>query len=264
MDDDRDKKYLATFVKQVEDNYRVQKNDYIEFALFTNGGELLIDPNAELGRQLSKAGVTAGGPTGSPTTVGNKPKYLVSSNGDALLPMVGVLKIEGLTLRQLDSLLAAKYDDFYKGCFVSSRIENRRCLLFSSGSGGAGGGAGGGLGGGGVFSTPQLSGKVIKLENEKMSLLEVMAQGGQIGVYSKMDRVRIIRGDLTNPQVIVVDLRHLYSITKQDLTILPNDIIYIEPGRRPSFEVIRDVVQVASFFTSSIAVVYVLLQASKR
>jgi polysaccharide export outer membrane protein len=175
--------------------------------------------------------------------------------------MVGVLPVVGLTLRQLDSTLASRFADYYKNCFVTPNVENRRCIVFASGAGGGGGGGGGA---GALFSTPQLSGKVIKLENEKMSLFEVLAQAGNIGLYSKMDRVRIIRGELTKPEVIVVDLTHIYTITKQDLTILPNDIIYIEPGRRPALDIVRDISQVGGFFIGTVGLVYVFIQAAGR
>jgi len=253
MDDERDKQYLSTMVRKAEANYRVAKNDYIEFQLFTSGGETLIDPNAELSRQLAKAGVASA----AAAAQGNKAKYLVSDKGDVLLPMVGLIKVDSLTVRQLDSTLEKKYSDFYKNCFVTSRIENRRCFVFASGAGGGGGAAG-------VFNTPSLGGKVVPLKYEKMNLFEVMAEASSMGIYSKMDRVRIIRGDLQKPEVIVIDLTHVHTMARQDLTILPNDIVYVEPGRRPGLEILRDITQVSSFFIGSIGIGFLLVDGFLR
>jgi len=257
-----DKQFIAQTVKLAEANYRVAKNDHIEFSLFTNGGELLIDPNAELSRQLTKAGSSPGGGAGSSIS-SSRVKYLVSDQGDVLLPMVGKVMVEKLTMRQLDSALAEKYAAFYNNCFVQSKIESRRCFLFASGGGGGGGGGVQG-GGGGAFNTPQLSGKVIKLEYEKMHLLEVLANAGSIGLYSKMNQIRIIRGDLKKPEVIVVDLSHIHTMARQDLTILPYDVIYIEPGRRPALDVVRDVSQIGSFFLGTLTLVYIVINEANR
>lgn len=256
VDDERDKAFVVQNVKQAEMNYRIRQNDYLEFQLFTNGGELLIDPNSELSRQLNKAGAGGVGNAGNggTTLANNRPRYLVSNNGDVLLPMVGLVPIQDLTLRQVDSVLSQRYSVFYQNCFVLSRVQNRRCVLFTA-SGTAGGGAG-------LFSTP-VQGRVVPLDHEKMNLFEVMAASGNIGVYSQMQRVRIIRGDLMKPEVIVVDLTHINSIAKQDLTIHPNDIVYVEPGRRPALDLIRDFTTVGGFVTSSLALVVVLIQVSK-
>ena len=251
VDDDRDKAFVRQKVTEVEQNYRVRQNDYIEFQLFTNGGELLIDPNSELSRQLGKAGTgSQGGGSGSggANAIGSRPRFLVASNGDVLLPMVGIVKVESLTIRQVDSVLAQRYAIFYQNCFVLSRINNRRCFLFTASGGG---------GSGSVFSTP-VQGKVIELLHEKMNLVEVLAQAGTIGVYSQMQRIRIIRGDLQKPEVHIVDLTHIYSMAEQEITVRPNDIIYVEPGRRPALDIIRDFGTIGGFVTSTAAIIIIL------
>lgn len=255
VDDERDKAFVVQNVKQAEMNYRIRQNDYLEFQLFTNGGELLIDPNSELSRQLNKAGAGVVGNAGNGGSLlsGNRPRYLVSNNGDVLLPMVGLVPLHNLTLRQVDSVLSQRYSVFYQNCFVLSRVQNRRCVLFTPT---------GSAGGGGLFSSP-VQGRVVTLDHEKMNLFEVMAASGSIGVYSQMQRVRIIRGDLMKPEVIVVNLTHISTIAQQDLTIHPNDIIFVEPGRRPALDLIRDFSTVGGFVTSSLALVYLVINAGK-
>ncbi len=253
VDDEADKAYLKQQVGVAERQYRVRKNDFIEFQLFTNGGELLIDPNAELGRQLQIAGAT-GAAVGQPGVQGQagavggtgRARYLVTERGDVLLPMVGLVPVENLNIRQLDSVLAQRYSVFYQNCFVLSRVANRRCILFTAV----------GVGGAGIIATP-VQGRIVPLENENTSLIEVLASAGNIGVYSQMQRIRIIRGDLSKPEVQIVDLTHIHTLAKTDLIIRPNDIIYVEPGRRPTLDVLRDVGTIGNLITGTAGLLFI-------
>ena len=70
--------------------------------------------------------------------------------------------------------------------------------------------------------------------------------------------IRLIRGDLSNPQVQVIDLSTIEGMAKANLEIQPNDIIYVEPVRRPFAESLKDIVPVLSLLTSVLALVIAL------
>jgi polysaccharide biosynthesis/export protein len=244
---DADRAFIKEKMDEAEKNYRVHFNDQIEFAVFTNKGELLIDPNSELARQL--AGAASGGGGGGGQGVA-RPKFLVMPNGNAYLPMLGATKVEGFTMRELDSSLGVAYSQFYQDVFVVSKVANRRAFLLSPLSTGAG------VGG--------LGGKIVTLENDNTSLIEVLTGAGGIAGFAKMDRIRLIRGDLSNPQVYVISLRYMHDLPRYNLTIRPNDIIYIEPGRRPVFNVLTDVTNILGFVTSTSFLVLTLIALNNR
>jgi polysaccharide export outer membrane protein len=197
-------------VKQAEKNYVIQKNDYLEILLYSNKGERLIDFNIQnMGTGLNaSAGVQ----------VAQTPRFLVLENGYVRLPQVGMMYLEGLTLHQADSLLEKAYTTYYIDPFVNTRFANKRVIVFSSNQG-----------------------QVIPLTNENMNLIEVIALSGGVQNNERASNIRLIRGDLKNPEVYIINLSTIDGMTKANLQVQPNDIIYIEPVRRVLTESLQEI-----------------------
>jgi protein involved in polysaccharide export with SLBB domain len=98
---------FAAISKQVKTpkNYLVQRNDYLEFQIFTNKGENVIDPTSEYQKQMSSAGATS---------QSSLVRYLIQADGCADLPIIGHTKLDSLTLHQVDSLLSKEYGKYYQ------------------------------------------------------------------------------------------------------------------------------------------------------
>jgi polysaccharide export outer membrane protein len=217
-------------IANAEKNYVIQKNDYLNVKIFTNRGERLIDPNSELAK-----GVYGGG-----LVKEDNIKYLVRSDGKANLPMIGDVSLESFTLVQADSLLAIKYGKFYEGAFVITSILNKRVFVL------------------GPFP---LGAKVIPLQNENINLIEVIALYGGIPDNGKAYNMRVIRGDLKNPNVSIIDLSTIDGMKMANLDVQPNDIIYIEPVRKLFVESFRDIAPLLSLLVSisSISITIIVL-----
>jgi polysaccharide export outer membrane protein len=228
-------------------NYQIGKNDILEFMIFTNKGESVIDPTSEYLRQVN-ANNNANGRSGAGTG-----RYLIQADGCADLPILGHVKLDSLTMHQVDSLLSVKYGQFYQDVFVLSKVANRRIFVLGIGSGGvlgAGMGANAGLGGGGNASRS----RVFELERENVTLIEVLTEAGGIGRYGYANRVKVIRGDLRNPTIFTVDLTKWDSFQKSNMIMQPNDIVYVEPLRRGSLEFFTDFLSLTSIFSTVLSV----------
>ena len=211
---------LSKVAHSVQENYTVSPNDQLQIEVFTNKGEKLIDQNYLLNENRR---------TNYQTT---PPVYLVESDGTANLPVIGNVKLEGLTISEVNRQLQEKYTVYFIEPFVQTTYLNKRVIV---------------LGGTG--------GQVIQLNNEGMNLLEVLALAGGVNNESKGNNIRLIRGPLSNPQVQFIDLSTIEGMTKANLEIKPNDIVYIEPVRRPFTESLKDVVPILSLLTSVLALV---------
>ncbi|MBO2008731.1 polysaccharide biosynthesis/export family protein [Hymenobacter negativus] len=242
---------------RTERNYLIQPNDFLEVRVNTNRGERILDPNGELhfgepsgGATTSPAPSTSSGSSragggqrnvgqgAGATSIGTA--FLVQADGTVFLPLVNRVKVSGLSLLQADSVLKVRYDVYYKESFVTTRVTNNR-----------------------VFVLGAPGGQVIPLANDNMNLLEVLALAGGIdggggssngggggSLYrfgGKATNIRIIRGDLKNPRVQQIDLSTLDGMRRANLQMEPNDIVYVEPVRRPVLEALTDAAPVISF-----------------
>lgn len=254
---------LRIAVNRAARNYLIQSNDYLDVRVYTNKGERILDPNGELpfgqptgvAPSLSRgtvAGTTLGGGqrlnSGGGGTSGVA--FLVQADGTVLLPLIERVKLSGFSLLQADSVLRQRYNIYYKDAFVTTRVTNNR-----------------------VFVLGSPGGRVIALENDNMNLLEVLALAGGIdgggggagGLYrfgGRADNIRIIRGDLKNPRVQEINLTTIEGMRRGNLQVEPNDIIYVDPVRRPFLEALTDagpIFQLGSFALSFAVTIYTLL-----
>ncbi len=210
---------LATTVQSVEHNYQIEPFDELLISIYTNNGERLIDPNNLLGEEISVDLVV--------------PSYTVNSEGSAKLPMLGEVELAGLTLQEVNQKLSSLYTAYFIDPFVVTEFANKRVVVLGA--------------------SIQ---KVVPLK-EGMNLLEVIALAGDLTEVGRGDNIRLLRGDLANPQVHVIDLSTIAGLRQANLSVRPNDVIYIEPARRPA-QALRDFTPILGAITSILALIVAL------
>lgn len=178
----------SQFSENSDTQYRIAPDDKIDARIYTNDGSGMINMGGSVN-------------VGSSTSLTIK----IESDGFAKLPVFGRIYLEGLTIRQAEMLIEDKFSTFYNNPFVLLDVNNRRVMLFAG-----------------------TSTRVVNLMNDNTTLFEVLATSGGIPANGKADKVKIIRGDLKNPQVYVVDLSTLSGVQNANLVMQANDIIYIE------------------------------------
>ncbi len=208
-------------ILNAERNYIIQKNDLLKLEVFTNKGERIIDPNPELSR-----------PTGTAVSQ-NRPQvnYLVDLNGIVKYPVVGDLKMEGLTLRQAESILQVEFEKYFKESFVVLTFQNKRAILLGA-----------------------IGGQVIPLVNQNITLAEALALAKGLPTDAKAKNIRVARGD----KVFVIDLTTIAGFQSGNMIIEPGDIIYVEPVRRPFAEGLRDYAGLFGLVVSTLSIIIVL------
>lgn len=245
---------------EAEQNYRLAPFDYITIQIFTNDGEIMIDPTGEFSEEVEEgAGKLARNQnqfesdlSGIPATTnvnigggmmgGMLRRYLIQETGFAVLPMVGKVKLSGLTLYQADSLLAEKFSAFYEKPYVITRYINKRVMVMGA-----------------------MGNKIITLTNENMTLLEVLTLAGDFDNNTRANKIRLIRNANTgNPVMKNIDLSTWQGLKNAELIIQPNDVVYVEPRRRVGSEFLADFAQVASAIGSSVTLILTVLLLQDR
>ena len=212
----------------IEDNYRIAVNDFIKIEVYTNKGERIIDPDYELLSDLPQ----------NTQNFRPDPTYLIFEDGYGDLPIVGRVPLKDLTLDEAKELLEKEYATYYKDPYVIINYVNKRVTVIGGPNGG----------------------QIIPLENQRMTLLDVIALAGGVDNDSNAKNIRLIRGELSDPLVMVIDLSTIEGMKKSNLYVQPNDVIYIEPVRRPVAESTKDFLPLITAFTGLITLMLVIQQ----
>jgi polysaccharide export outer membrane protein len=229
IDEEHDLSYLSSEITVIEKNYIIQPNDLLELGVFTNKGERIIDPNNELQIQQNQTRSTE-----------NDKEFMVLDDGTVKFPMIGLVKIEGLRLNEAEDYLEKKYNEYYKDTYVRLNYLNKRII---------------------VLGSP--GGIVIPLENENMSVVEIVALAGGIDNDGKAHNIRLIRGDLHKPEVFLIDLSTIKGMRTSMMDAMPGDIIYIEPRVKIAQEGVRDFMTFFSVIVSALTLYVLVISLDK-
>ena len=197
----RNFKYSEFTPEQANQEYKIAAYDKISFRLSTNNGENLLSPVL-----VNTPTNGVGGGTGGLI-------FTVESDGMVKFPVFGRIKISGYTPKELEATLEEKYSQYYNNPFVQIEVSNMRVIMFKNGLSDAA--------------------SVISLPNPNTTLFEALASSGGVS-GGKAYNIKIIRGDLKNPQIFLVDLSTLEGMKKANLILQANDIIIIKPRNKIS------------------------------
>ncbi len=87
-DDDFVASQMNAEARALETNYTIQPNDLLNVKVYTKNGEMIIDPEYELSKEINSNNRNAR----------PDPEYLVRLDGSIYLPMVGDVELQGLTI----------------------------------------------------------------------------------------------------------------------------------------------------------------------
>lgn len=175
----------------------VEKGGINPVAIFNEGGTAYSIS--------ASAGGAGGGAANSAQNLG----YLVDVNGFIDYPVIGKLKVSGLTLRQLKDLLADKLKAYVKEPVVEANIINFRVTVFGE-----------------VGRVGQ-----IVAANQKISILDAIAAAGDIPITGRKDNVLIIRETEGKREYARLNLNSRTLFSSPYYYLKQNDIVYVEPAR---------------------------------
>jgi len=95
--------------------YKINKDDKITFSVEPNEGLTLINNNGS--GNMSQGLVLTN-------------DFLVQQDGTMNLPLLGDLKVLGMTIRQLEDTLKQRYSKYINQPFVRAKVTNQRVIVF--------------------------------------------------------------------------------------------------------------------------------------
>lgn len=205
-----------------QSGYVIQKNDLFFFRLYANDGFKLVDISnpSQSGQMMNmnQQGLAMF-------------SYLVEPDSTAKLPILGRVKIGGLTVREAELLLQEKYAYSFNDPFVQLFVNNRRVFVFPGAAGAA---------------------AVIQLRNTNTTLMEALALAGGVSEFGKAQKIKLIRktSDANTPLVYEFDLSTIEGLKYANMVVQTEDIIYVEPRKRVAFNILREIAPYVSLLTS--------------
>jgi len=213
--------------KNISTTYLIQPYDRLEMHIFSNDGFKLVD-------------ITSNGanPNGI-VTEGTGISYKVDEDGEVKLPIIGKTHIRGFTVDSAEALLEKKYARYFNEPFVLLKVINRHVLVFQ-GDGG--------------------KGTVVTLQNDNTTLFEALAAAGGIPDWGRSYQIKIIRGDLKNPEIHLVNIFSVEGLRNSELRVLSNDIIYVDAGPNYKQRLLLQITPVVGILTSLLLILNLVIK----
>lgn len=203
-------------------DYRISPNDILDFNIYSNDGFKIVD--------LTSLNNTSN----AAFRMQNGLEYLVESDGNVKLPVLGRIKLSGYTIREAETFLEEKYASYYIRPFVVMSVENKRVIIFPGSAGDA---------------------KVLTLRNNNTTLIEALALAGGISDNGKAKMVKLIRQNNDKQDIYLIDLSKIEGIKQGSIVLQSNDIIYIEPRKRYASRLLQEIAPIISLATTAFVII---------
>lgn len=138
-------------------------------------------------------------------------KYLVDNDGSIDFPVLGSIKVSGLTKKELEAYLRGRLSAYLKDePLVNVRMVNYKISVL------------------GEVARPN----TYTITNEKVNVLEALALAGDLTIYGKRKNVKLMRESGNGERgVYILDLTDKNLINSPYFYLQQNDVLYVEPNR---------------------------------
>jgi polysaccharide export outer membrane protein len=181
-----------------------------------------------------------GSRVGSPGEL--KISYEVNNNGEIILPGLGSVTISGLTKEEARDKIQKLYGEaLFKDPIIELSINNLKVTLL------------------GAFN---VQGDFL-LENQKTDLIDVIGLAGGIADDANIKKIRIIRGNRAQPELIIADLSNINTLANAKLTLQDGDVIIAEMNKFSLFS--KNIVPITAIASVGILLLntYIIIRSIK-
>lgn len=147
------------------------------------------------------------------TSGGSLQTYLVGNDGNIDFPVLGTLHVGGLSKAECEKMIHDKllpYMNAAENPVVTVRMSNYKISVI------------------GEVNRPGM----FTVSNEKINILEALAQAGDLTIYGVRNNVKLIRENAKGKKEIYrVNLNDANIISSPYYYLQQNDIVYVEPNK---------------------------------
>lgn len=186
---------------------RIMPKDVLTITVSTVNPDASAPFNLIVRPTLTSTSSTIGSSSGSLQT------YLVGNDGSIEFPVLGNLKVGGLTKAECEKMIHDKilpYLNAKENPVVTVRMSNYKISVL------------------GEVNRPGM----FTVSNEKINIFEALAQAGDLTIYGVRDNVKLIRENQQGrKEIITIVLNDANLINSPYYYLQQNDILYVEPNK---------------------------------
>lgn len=134
--------------------------------------------------------------------------YLVDYNGNIEFPVLGTIKVKGLTRTELTTLLVNRIKTMAKDPIVNVRLANFTITVI------------------GEVTSPG----TFTMQDERVTLIEALGYANDLTIYGQRKNVKLIREVDGKKKSANIDLTSINTVNSDLYYLQQNDIIYVEPN----------------------------------
>jgi polysaccharide export outer membrane protein len=194
-DKDLTKEMIQVSARSIE--YKILPKDRLLIILYKDPSQLSESQTGLAGDSMNNKGI------------------LVNADGYISMPLIGKVKVAGLTQTEAAEKITNMYKKYLNTPSVYLEVLNKRILVL------------------GEVKNPG----VIEIDKEKMTLFEALAHAGDFTNSAVRDQVVIVSNTKKGMQMRIVDLTNFDRMDYASLMLRPNDIVYVKPNSWKQFKV---------------------------
>lgn len=185
---------------------KIMPKDLLTITVSTTDPKVAMPFNLSVSNTLNATGALYSG-------AGSLQTYLVDNQGFIKFPVVGQIKVGGLTKRECENCIREKilpYMAKTENPIVTVKMASFKVAI------------------GGEVKSPG----VYSVDQEKISIIEALARAGDLTIYGKRENVLLVREDTTGQKTF-----HRLNLNDANLVNSPyyylqqNDYVYVEPNK---------------------------------
>ena len=184
----------------------IQPNDILQISILT------LDPqvnNILAAANASSFTVQPGSTGAMPNSPAAVTGFLVDNNGCVELPVIGKIKVAGMSTSIARDTIHERVAVYYKNPVINVRFANFNITVL------------------GEVARPA----TYVVPNEKVSILDAIGMAGDLTIFGKRENVLLIRDSSGVKQMVRFDLNSSATLLSPYFYLRQGDVVYVEPAK---------------------------------
>lgn len=217
------------FIKDYNE-YKLQPADILKIDVLSMDKNVTEMFNSEMTKNLS---TTSGISNSGFFLIG----YSLDSEGNINLPILGKLKVAGLTVTETRNLIQKLAVEYIKDAQIEIRLLSFKIYFL------------------GEFARPGMQ----TVYSDRANILEAVSMAGDITYNGNRRKLCILRSYEDKTKLIEVDLTRRDILTSPEFFLQPNDVVYVKPLKTTIFRIrLNEYMGIWSILTSTITMIVLI------